>query len=112
MGRAGVLSTIRAGRFARWALLAPLVALAACEGPKVGASRAMGRGVIVENQDRKAFRIDRLIANDSPENSNCNNYPGRTLAPGDTYTAVFWACGTITRIDVVADRGTSSLTWE
>lgn len=101
-------TSIHCGRLATFL---SLLALAACSGPKMDATRTLSHGVTIENADADAFRIDRIIANGSPENSNCNNYPGRTLAPGETYTAVLWLCGTITRVDVVTDKGTTSLTW-
>lgn len=100
-----------AAHYWRRAMFLPLLVLAACSGPKMDATRTLGRGVTIENTDAGAFRIDRIIANGSPENTNCNNYPGRTLAPGETYTTVLWLCGTITRVDVVTDKGTASLTW-
>lgn len=93
-----------------WAFL-PLALLAACGGPSMNASRTLGRGIIIENTDTEAFTINRIIANGSAENGNCNNYPNRTLAPGSTYTVVFWLCGNIQKIEVQTDRGTSFLEW-
>lgn len=89
--------------------LLPLIALAACSGPSMEGNILFGRGVNIENTDTTAFTIERIVANGSAQDSNCNNYPNRTLAPGDSYTAVILLCGTIRNLEVITNRGTTYL---
>lgn len=82
--------------------------LGGCSGPEMRVDRAFGRGLFIENTGDEPFKITRVIGNGSREDPNCNNYPNTTLSPGETHSIVFLLCGSIDRIDVETDRGTSS----
>ena len=95
----------------RWRLALPL-ALTLCScGPKLKGSvdRIAGRSVIVENTDTSSFTIQRIVANGSPENSSCNDYPNKSLAPGESYSTTFLVCGPVHEFRVETDRGSASV---
>lgn len=99
-------------RFFRHAVKAvvalPFLLLAACSGPEMKVTRAFGGGVLIENTGEKAFTVERVVANGSPDNSNCNNYTRRTVQPGGAHTVVFLLCGSVNRLEVQTDQGASS----
>lgn len=97
-------------------LLGALGLLASCDAvldpPKMSATRYFGRGITVTNDDTRAFQVQRIVANGSPENTNCNNYPNHTLAPGETQTVAFLLCGNIRQLDIETDIGSRRLVFE
>ncbi|WBQ08942.1 hypothetical protein L2D01_08510 [Hyphomonadaceae bacterium ML37] len=74
-------------------------------------TRVLGGGILITNTDDTAFTVERVVANGSPENGNCNNYDRVTLAPGRSHTVVFLLCGTVSRLEVRTNRGTGSFTF-
>ncbi|MFT4251426.1 MAG: hypothetical protein QM608_02965 [Caulobacter sp.] len=98
------------------ALLGALGLLTSCDAvlnpPKMSVTRYLWRGITVTNDDTRSFQVQRIIANGSPENANCNNYPNHTLAPGETQTAVFLLCGNIRQVEVATDIGSRSFVVE
>ena len=86
--------------------------LAACEEPpKFAATRTLWRGVTITNIDERPFLVKRVVANESPENSNCNNYPSTSIAPGESHTMVFLLCGNVGTVQVQTDLGSTTLTF-
>lgn len=97
----------------RFVVLALLLPLAAC-GPKIEVStdRVAGRLITVTNRDTVSFTLKRIVANSSPENPLCNDYPNQKLAPDESWSGTITLCGTITELRVETDRGTVSVEWK
>jgi hypothetical protein len=96
-----------------WALAFLMWALSWCSphGPSIEADRRLGWLMTIKNTDGRSFQIQRIVANNNPGNSNCNDYPARTLVPGETYNTTFFLCGHVTVLTVETDRGASTFSY-
>lgn len=81
--------------------------LSAC-GPKMTATRYLERGLSLTNSDSSAFTINRIVVNGEDNNSSCNDYPSKSLSPGEAYTTTFLMCGNVKAIRIETDKGTVS----
>lgn len=85
-------------------------ALSACS-PKLSGTvdGIAGRLVTVVNEGDTSLTIQRIIANDSPENSSCNDYPNKVLGPHESYSTTFVICGPVRVFRVETDQGSSDM---
>lgn len=91
------------GRMGTGAALAFAMLLSGC-GPRMEGRLIAGSIVEIKNADRRDFTITRIVANKS-ETWSCTQNMNRALHPGDTATATFFLCGTVSSIQVTTDRG-------
>jgi hypothetical protein len=96
-------------RIASVAGICALLALTGCGGPKMEASRLIGRVVTITNKDQGAFTIQRLVANDNDKAAECVSTPNASVAPGGSYTETFFVCGHVSKLAVYTDRGETTL---
>ena len=76
---------------------------------KIYVDGVTGRLVTVQNADSSNFIVQRIVANDSPENASCNDYPNKALTPGASYTGTFLVCGPVHKIRIETDLGSQTL---
>jgi hypothetical protein len=85
-------------------LLTIAAALAGC-GPRLTGELIAGRTVMITNGGDTALKVERIIANDHTNRSECVEKPGVELPPGRSYTTTFFYCEEVREVDVETDKG-------
>lgn len=96
----------------RLVLLAPVLLLAACGGPKLDGEVVAGRTVMITNREDQPVTIGRIVANDADGREECTDAPGTALPPGRSYTTTFFLCDEVKGVAVETDQGTRKIGFE
>jgi hypothetical protein len=86
-------------------------ALAGC-GPQLSSELIAGRTVMVTNAGEGPLKVERIIANDHVDRSECVDLPNVELAPGRSYTTTFFHCEEVREIDIETDAGWRELDFD
>lgn len=98
-------------RFRSLALALAIILLEGCGPQMEGRTSLMGRALTITNTDTHPYTIERILVNGNSGNGDCIERPNRTLAPGESYSTTFILCGSVGKISVDTDEGTSFLQW-
>ena len=85
-------------------LLTIAATLSGC-GPRLTGELIAGRTVMITNGGDTVLKVERIIANDHTNRTECVEKPGVELLPGRSYTTTFFYCEEVREVDVETDQG-------